>query len=72
MPRRTDLPVVSLGLTAAALVLAAPVAGRMGFSFVADVLVSLAAASGTAGFLAAAAASLLHLRQQAARPVKRP
>jgi hypothetical protein len=66
MAKWNDFVLVVLALIAAAFVLAAPVVGRAGYDFAADVLVVLAATSGLAGFLVAATHTFLHVR--VARP----
>lgn len=69
--KNSDTILAVLVLTAAALVLGAPVLGRAGFPFVANVVVSVAAASGVAAFLMAAAHSILRVRTVSAKPARR-
>jgi TRAP-type mannitol/chloroaromatic compound transport system permease large subunit len=68
MRKNSDTILAVLVLIAAGLVLTAPVLGRSGFPFAADLVVSAAAVSGVGAFLMAAAHSLLHLRTPARVP----
>ena len=63
MAKDSDMPLTVLVMIATALVLSAPVLGRIGFSFAADVVVSVAAVSGVGAFLLAAAHSLVRLQR---------
>ena len=68
MTKDGDMILAVLVLAAAGLVLSAPVLGRAGFPFAADVVVAGAAASGVGAFLMAASHSLLRLRREARGP----
>ena len=70
--KNSDTILAGLVLIAAGLVLTAPVLGRSGFPFAADVVVSAAAASGVGAFLMAAAHSLLRLRTPTRVPKHAP
>jgi hypothetical protein len=59
MAKDSDVSLAVLALLATALVLVAPVLGRAGFPFAADVVMAAAAASGVGAFLLAAAQSFL-------------
>ncbi len=62
MAKNGDTILAALVLIAAGFVLGAPVLGRAGFPFAANVVVSVAAVSGVAAFLMAAAHSVLRVR----------
>ena len=73
MAKDSDVSLAVLALLATALVLLAPILGRAGFPFAADVVMAAAAASGVGAFLLAAAHSFLGLHPEGrARQLRRP
>ena len=67
MTERSELAIAALALSAAGLVLAAPLLGRVGYASAADAVMAGAAACGVGSFLLAARATV-----RAARAPSRP